>query len=416
MEPEFWYSRKQALLFIASLFILARIVGSLTPPFQSLDEFDHIKHVYLLSHGVVAIDSRTSHTGAAIDEGLLGYMDCFERFPYDYGAKVNRSIIRACGEIHYTGKRKFSELGDSARYFPLVYVPQAVALFLGERFNLSVSNSYDLARLFSLCATLALLLWALLIYPMPPAALALFLMPVCLFQLGSASLDAMMFSTTTLTASLFLRGCRREAPFGATLHIVLTVCLMLLATSQVLYLALTPLLLVLYRVRKSPAYVISFAVVLVLSVAWIPFALMGNGRGLIAQEVSFFSDALTVRGHWHMFIGVLGWLDTPMTPLAYLVLTIELLAILAISNFGVHFRSLNVGHLVLMCTAGVMLLVRLIGTVQTRDIYPIVPLVLFGCWTGYRSGREMSLSYAILTLTSVSSVQFVVPGLLARYY
>ena len=416
MESEFWYSGKQALLFIVSLFILARIVGSLTPPFQSLDEFNHIKLAYLLSHGVVTIGSRAGHTGAEIDEGLLGYMDCFEQLPYDYAAKVDRPIVRACAEIHNTGTRKFNELSDTAMYFPVFYAPQAVALFLGERLNLSVSNSYDLARLFSLCATLTLLLWALMIYPMPPAALALFLMPMCLFQLSSASLDAMMLSTTALVASLFLRGCRREALFSATLHVVLATCLILLATSQILYLALTPLLLVLYGVRKSPAYVISFVVVLSLSVAWILFALTVHGRDPSTQEVRFFSDAPTARGYWQMFIGVLGWLDTPMSTLAYFVLTIELLAILVVSNYGVHFRSLNAGRLALVCTAGAVLLARLIGSIQTRDFYPIMLLVLFGCWTGYRARRQMALSYAILILMAVSSVQFSIPRLLARYF
>lgn len=416
MEPEFWYSGKQALLLIVCLFILARIVGSLTPPFQSLDEFNHIKRAYLLAHGVVAVTSRAGRTGAEIDEGLLGYMDCFEQFPYDYAAKVNRSIIRACAEIHYTGTRKFSELADTALYFPVFYAPQTVALFFGERLNLSVSNSYDLARLFSLCATLTLLLWALMIYPMPPAALALCLMPMCLFQLSSASLDAMMLSTTALVASLFLRGCRGEVPFSATLHVVLTACLILLATSQIPYLALTPLLLVLHRVRKSPAYLISFVVVLGLSAAWILFALTIHGGDPITQEVRFFSDALTARGYWQMFIGVLGWLDTPLSTLAYFVLTIELLAILVVSNSGVHFRPLNAGRLALVCAAGAVLLARLIGAIQTRDFYPIMLLVLFGCWTGYRSRREMALSYAILILTAVSSVEFSIPRLLARYY
>lgn len=416
MEREFWYSRKQALLFIASLFILAQIVGSLTPPFQSLDEFNHIKRAYLLSQGVVAVDSHAGRTGADIDEGLLGYMDCFEQFPYDYGAKVNRSIIRECGDIHYTGTRKYSELADTVRYFPVLYAPQASALFLGQRLNLSVGDSYNLARLFSLCTTLTLLLWALMIYPMSPAALALFLLPVCLFQLGSASLDAMLLSTTALAASLFLRGYRREAPFGATLQMALAASLIVLVTSQVLYLALTPLLLVLQNVRRSAAYGISFAVVLGLSVAWLLFALKGHGQGPIAQEVSFFSDALTVRGHWQMFIGVLGWLDTPLTPLAYLALTIELVAILALSTSGVHLRSLSSGHFSLAFTAGAVPLASLIWTIQIRDILPIIFLVLFGCWTGYRSRRDLLLSYAMLILTAASSVRFAVPVLLARYY
>ena len=66
----FWYSRKQALLLVAGLFLLVRLFGILTPPFQSPDEFNHLKRAYLLSKAMFVIDSRGTHTGGEIDEGL----------------------------------------------------------------------------------------------------------------------------------------------------------------------------------------------------------------------------------------------------------------------------------------------------------------------------------------------------------
>ena len=452
IRAEFWYSRKQAMLLIAGLFILTRIFGSLTPPFQSPDEFNHIKRAYLLSKGVLALGSREGHTGAGIDEGLLAYMDCFQQIPFDYGAKVDSSTVSTCEEIHYTDKRRFSDLSNTAMYFPLLYAPQAVALFFGERAGLTVSNSYYLARLFSSCATLALLMWALIICPVPPAALAIFLMPMCLFQLSSASLDAMTFGTTALAASLFLTGSRREISFNATLHAVLAMCLFLLATSRIIYVAVIPLLLVLYRIRRSPVYVISFAAVLGLSLAWIMFVLTTvHGQGAITQATSsseiikyyvthphaYFgavfrtlTDPSTVRGYWQMFVGVLGWLDTPIGFFAYLAFAIELLAILMVSNSAVSFRSLTYAHLALVCAAAAALLLlflvglsawtpfpaTLIEGIQGRYFYPVALLFLFACSTGHRSGMWITLSFALLALTAASSLELAVPRLLARYY
>ena len=454
IRAEFWYSRKQAMLLVAGLFILTRIFGSLTPPFQSPDEYNHIARAYLLSKGVLAVGSREGRTGAGIDEGLLAYMDCFRQFTFDYGVKVDSLTVRVCEEIHFTGRRRFSDLllWNTAMYFPLPYAPQAVALLFGEKVGLTVSNSYYLARLFSSCATLALLMLALTIYPVPPAALAIFLMPMCLFQLSSASLDAMTFGITALAASLFLRGCRREGSFNATLHSVLAVCLFLLATSRIVYVALTPLLLVLYGVRRSPIYVISFVAILALSLAWIIFALTTvPGQGAIAPAISpseiiryyvthplaYFAvvfrtltDASTIRSYWQMFVGILGQFDTPIGFFAYVAFAIELLAILIVSNSVASFRSLNYGHLALACSAAATLVLLLLAAlaamtphpatliqgIQGRYFYPIALLFLFTCSTGHRSGRWITLSFALLALTAASSVELAVPRLLARYY
>jgi hypothetical protein len=332
----FWYSTNQAVLLLAGLFLLARLFGGLTPPFQSPDEFNHLGRAYLLTKGVIAVGSRGTRTGGGIDQGLLAYMECFEQVPLNYGAKFDNAMARTCDKIHYTGTERFTDLSNTAMYFPVLYTPQAIALLVGEKANLSVGESYYLARLFSCCAALALLMWALMTYPVPPAALALLMMPMCLFQLSSASLDAMSFATTILAASLFLRAYHRDLSFSPRLHAVLAICLFLLATSRIIYITLIPLLLFLYRVRRSLAYAISFVAVLSLSLGWIIFALTTvHGQGAITQDISSseiiryyefhpvtfldvvfrtLTDAATLQGYWLMFVGVLGWMDTPLGP------------------------------------------------------------------------------------------------------
>src|SRR6185295_8305915 len=60
---QFWYSKEQAMALLAGLFLIVRLFGELTPPFQSPDEFNHIKRAYLLSKGVIAVGSRGTQTG-----------------------------------------------------------------------------------------------------------------------------------------------------------------------------------------------------------------------------------------------------------------------------------------------------------------------------------------------------------------
>jgi uncharacterized membrane protein len=448
----FWYSRKQALLLVAGLFLLVRLFGSLTPPFQSPDEFNHVKRAYLLSRAVLVVGNRGAQTGGEIDDGLLDYMDCFQEIPFNYGAKIERSTTRACDEIHYAGRRSFSDLSNTAMYFPFLYAPQALALFIGERSGLSVGKSYYLARLFSSCAVLALLMWALIVYPVPPAVLALFLLPMCLFQLSSASLDAITFAATVLAASLFLRGYHRGSPFSSCLHGALAACLFLLGTSRIIYIVLSPLLLVLYRVRKSRAYFVSFLAVLGLSLMWIGIAMTTvRGKGAIIQEMSSadivkyylthpgafsgvvlrtLTDGDILNGYWRMFVGILGWLDTPIGSVAYVVFAIELVAIVVASSSVTSLQSLNSGHLALACAASaamaLLLLVALsawtihpatvIRGIQGRYFYPIAVLFLFSGWASLRSRTGVVLSWGILVIMALSSVELAAPRLVGRYY
>lgn len=450
--PAFWYSRNQALLLMAGLFLLTRVFGGVTAPFQSPDEFNHLKRAYLLSTAVLITDNRGPLSGGLVDKGLLQYMDCFTEIPNNYSAKVSRSEIRSCNEIHFADKRIFSDLDNTAMYFPFLYTPQAVALLIGEKFRLTVANSYYLARLFSSCAALALLLAALMIYPAPPSVLALFTLPMCVFQLSSASLDGMTFATTVLAASIFLRGCDKRLEFNSRLHFVLAACVFSLSTARDIYIVLTPLLALLYKARRSPSYIISFLTVLCLSLVWIIFALKAvHGQGAIVQQTSTpdilryygmhpgtflavvvrtLTEDGVIRSYWRMFVGSLGSLDTPVASAAYIVFAFELLAIALVSTSAASLRSLNTANLVLACAAVastlLLFLVALsawtahpatfIERMSGRYFYPGAFLFLFASTPPALSRTGVALSYALLILMGISSVEFAVPALVDRYY
>src|SRR5688500_16538896 len=88
--------------FLLLLLIVVLILSRLVPPFQSPDEFNHLKRAYLLSRGQVFLETTEGQSGGAIDGGLLDYMNMFGRMPFSYEAKVTQKLLRDSKSIAWT--------------------------------------------------------------------------------------------------------------------------------------------------------------------------------------------------------------------------------------------------------------------------------------------------------------------------
>jgi uncharacterized membrane protein len=450
----FWYSRRAAVFFLAFLFVIVVLFSSLIPPFQSPDEFNHIKRAYLLSKGEVFVrSSRNGVTGADIDTGLLNYMQYFEPMPFYYATKMTSAAVASSEAITYSGAREFSELPNTAGYFPLLYLPQALALLAGERFKLTVAESYRLARLCSLMVTLGLLWYSMRLYPVPIMVLALFLTPMSLFQLGSASLDALTFSTSVLIGALFMRGADRTYSFSGYMHAALAFCLLALATSRVYLIALTLLPSVLFRVRRARSYLASTVMILVLSISWIVYVLktvkdggLIHGVGTLALDIAsyyfehagalvkvFFATLSNVdilATHWRMFVGVLGWIDTPLASGVYIAFAVLATGLIVISCPRNTNQLLRGGSLPLTCCAVLSLILlhlialamwtphpaTVISGVQGRYFYPIFILLGFSMLGRPLENTERNLALCVSLILVGLAVASAAPRLLSRYW
>jgi uncharacterized membrane protein len=451
-KGSFWYSRRTALFFLSFLFVIVVLFSTLVPPFQSPDEFNHIKRAYLLSQGELFVgSSRDDITGGAIDTGLLTYMQYFEPMGLNYAAKMTSNTAVSSERIKYSGAREFSELPNTAQYFPLVYLPQALALFAGERFKLTIAESYRLARLLSLVVTLGLLWYAMLLYPVPIIVLALFLTPMSLFQLGSASLDALTFSTSVLVGALFMRGADREYSFSGYMHATLAICLLALSTSRVYLITLSLLPLVLFRVRRARSYIASTAMVLVLSISWIVYVLTAVKGVLPDSEITplevasyyfvhvgalvkvFFvtlSNGDILATYYRSFVGVLGWFDTPLASgvyIAFAALMAGLVIIVCPRDRGQFLRG---GSLSLMCSGALSLILlhlialamwtphpaTVIHGVLGRYFYPVFILFGFSMLGRPLGDKERSLALCVALVMVALTVASAGPRLLYRYW
>ena len=439
-----------ALLMILALFLFVQIFTFLIPPLQSLDEERHLDRAYLLSKGKIFLGSQNSISGGDIDTGLSSYMRPFSDLSDDYDHKLGRAAIRHSMGIAWSGNAQFKELINTAAYFPLPYAPQALAISFGEHVGLTVDTTYHLARLFSLLATLGLLAAALLVYPTPLIVVALFLTPMSLFQLSSASLDAVTFGTCAVVGSLFLRGCDRRLSFDSWMHLALAVFAFSLASSRFNLIALTLLPAFLAGIRRSRSYWISSGIILCMTLGWIIFvavtnkgmptlqmSMMGiahyyltNPDSLVRVFLSTFGDTRVLRSYWENFIGILGGMDVPLDPYVYVLFGI-LLPLVAVISMGRKVGGVsNVATLALLCVALTsvvsLYLIELVTWtpfpgamiygVQGRYYTPTLIFLGFALFSGRQSALRAKVGISILFVEATVSVVSMVPKLIGRYW
>ena len=446
----FWYSRQSLLMSIACLFLLVQTISWIIPPFQSPDEDAHIERAYLLSKGKVFLVVHDGVTGGAIDTGLSAYIDPFEDVRFHYERKVTSADIRLSRRITWAGKFQYDWLPNTAAYFPLPYLPQAVALAAGEHLGLTVGDSYYLARFASLLTTLILLLTAMLLYPTPPAVIVILVTPMALFQMGSASLDAITFGMTALAAALCMRASDLRFDFDSRMHLGLVICVVSLATSRISLIGLTLMPAAVYGVRRERSYLLSSALCVCLAFAWIAFAL-ATVKGMSTHQASTMNvaeyyllhpgslfrafsntlgNAAILRSYWEMFVGVLGWLDTPLDAEVYFLFAVLILASAIVQVAHGTASSVNLGHLLLSCSAVlafvatfvIELLVwapypaRVITGIQGRYFTPI--LILLAYSLPYRQISPLTLKWGILgtLLVLAISIGDMATKLLHRYW
>lgn len=442
-------------LWILLLILTGTFLSSLIPPFQSPDEFDHIKRAYLLSKGVIVLESSGGNaSGGMIDSGLSAYMHVYSILPFKPERKLSRDEIEAAKRITWTKVKEYSPAPGTGYYFPVIYAPQAIGLALGEKLGLTIDASYQLARMTALLASAILLLAAFNLYPASPLVIALLIIPMSLFQFSSASLDGVSTALAVYVIAAFLRIAAEKAKTSSWLFYTFTLSSVLLATSRVHLLPLLLLVLVAsFYAGKRKYYFYIFVAALLSTLAWLAVAIRTtvDTRVVVGSPVSsvawfyiknplaFFEVlAATLFGggfikfYRNSFFGILGWLDTPFHVRAYSFL---LTCTVLIGLLSISFRNLKNEWLprvaLLLCAIVSVLLVffalliswnphpaKLIQGVQGR--YFLIPSIMMAyavsgeqrTYEGFR--RKVAL--ALVILLAAFSIYGMPRLLIQRYY
>ena len=370
----------------ASLWMLALIVLSslllsvLVPPLQSPDEPDHLKRAYVLSRGHLLLQAPPGNaSGGAVDTGLQAYLDAFWVLPFKPEQKVTGALLERARSLRWSGEESFSPAPGTGYYLPLGYLPQAVALAVGRHAGLSIDASYRAARLLSLATVLALAGLAMRLFPMPPVAIGLLALPMTLFQLSSATLDAVSYALTLLALACFLHASRARVATRPGVPIAFSVAVFIVITCRVHLFPLVLLFVPLWRMTGRRAVAWAGLAVCALGLAWTAWAM----HATVDTRVTVGAPPDTILLHYlanpgalpavladtlakyrgiyvDTFLGRLGWLDAGFSARQYTWLGwgLVLLAAGSIGPFW-RWRGSEIGWrlLLLACSAASALLV-----------------------------------------------------------
>jgi len=441
-------------IFILFLFATSAWLSTITPPFQSPDEFEHITRAYLLGRGEFVLDAPSGQSsGGEIDRGLNEYMNRFSSLPFNPERKLNQAEIYSAKQISWTNTSEFRSAAGSAYYFPAIYAVHTVGLFIGKNLDLTIDASYRLTRIILLLSICTILYFSFLLYRPPIFTLGLLVLPMSLFQFSSASLDGIATALSIFVISVFMRikaDREKSNPYLFPLMLLAWVVLVssrlqlfpmiLLVTIAILYLRKT---IYMIFVMLSAILVIGWQIVIMKSIVDGRVKLGASSGEIISyylyhplKLVNVFFATLTdtdhLRGYFSSFFGLLGWLDTPFPgrEYVYLLILISLIFIISLKfpfksderQTAIVFFSISFGVIAIVFFAMLVTWTphpaNFIEGVQGR--YFLIPAILVAY--AINSNFEISDFYRVivsLTLLLVLGIySFVITDLLllSRYY
>jgi uncharacterized membrane protein len=445
-------------VFIVVLLLSAVFTTAIIPPFQSPDEFDHIKRAYLLSKAKVILDAPDDGgwSGGMIDTGLHSYMEIFFEYPFKPDKKMSPEKITLANKITWSGKKQFSPAPGTGYYFPVIYAPQAFGLAIGEALSLSIDASYRLARLSTIFTSILLLFIAFRLFNPPAIVMGLLIIPMSLFQISSAGLDGISNATAILGISAFARAVLEKSDAKGWLLWVLSAAVFIVASSRVHLVAMLLLVFGTFfytKDRKSifAGLFLTFAIAIWILVAMkttvdtrvstagqSPTVVLRfyatNLDSLIGALWNTWSNFDLLKFYSESFIGILGWLDTPFQAGNYYVFyTLIIFALIASARLPGSVSIWGARLLLLASAIGSILIVFLalliawtphpasvIQGVQGRYFFiPIVMLAYSLCLAdnnsakiSYNSSFGIIILVAIILYSAFSTTQL----LLKRYY
>lgn len=319
-------------LFLVTPILLA--LNLVFPAFHGGDDYDHFKRAYTLAHGAFwpeTVPGRSS--GGMVDVALAALVEAQRPTIFEWPRNGPRlppaePAPSGQGEARWSGEQIYSEFPGAISYLPLVYVPQAAAIWVGERTGLTVVQTVLLARLLNGFTAVAVITAALAGLPAGTASvLLLLLLPKSLQQFASNSHVPLLHAVTISVLAFCLRSV---APGGAprTRHFVLVAVGLLAAASArppLAAMALVPLWVAWRSRNKVGAAAIALGVAM--AVAWFAEVIpqvtdlrcgpVGDmpGKLLLFAEQGPLLIARSVwwRGayYYQTFVGELGWGNGP---------------------------------------------------------------------------------------------------------
>ncbi len=450
----------QRWVVLAALLLGCIVVTAIVPPTQAPDERPHLMRAYMVAHGQLTLQRAPDGTrGGEVDTGLEEFCSAWGSMRRAPSVRVSDEMVLAASAARWTGERMFFKIKSAlAAYSPMVYVPLAAGIGLGELAGLSVWHSYLLARGLMIAVTFATLGVAFAIVRPTPLVIASIAIPMSIFQLASPVVDGFCMALCAVVASVYLRVMAdgKRAPGWAVL--VMAVASVVAVTARFYMLPLIGLVALGSACTRRRGDIVWAALAAGAVVGWAAYVVSTRpsrsaaaaAAGATVPLEAYVPSLAAVWGKllqtlgspdWllaqhRMYIGNLGSLDTPLAPSAYPVIgALLVLAALVSMRWGV-IRAQRLASIALFAcgvlSAGLILLVLAIYFTQRDAENPIrgvqgryflipVMMVAYATATARASVEPESrvrwwAGSAVSWVTIVVSLAYAVSALADRYH
>jgi uncharacterized membrane protein len=473
--------------FVAIAAITCLVIASITPPFQAADEYLHFYRAYQISTGQLIPDRQTGSCsgysydftnelclGGALPRSLLLTVRQASATDLRFDATRKQDLAswrRLWSFPLNPDDRHFLKFNTTGLHAPIAYVPQAIGIALGRSIVQLPGFPPPPPIALMYCGRLANgLIWIAFVYFAMQLApeftlgwLAIGLLPMALFQASSLSADVLTNGLACLLVALVVR--YRSRPWESSITPwLLSLLTTLLAVSKLAYAPMALLLLLIparsfFPVCTRPhcpscrwLWLSASGFLAIASVfAWsqvvdqIYVSLHPNLdptaqiAGILADPLGFIAIAIvtltTNAGHYlQQFIGVFGWLDTPLPTPHIIGYTIALTLAVLCGQTGVNLsnryirpwrkRDRLIAALALGGSIGVLCVlaylwnivgVDRIGGLQGRYFIPLAPLLLVIFCPSRSIVKLRSLTTGAIGLALISGIS-TITTLVQRYY
>jgi uncharacterized membrane protein len=350
-------ARRIAVAFTLYGLVATILLAINMPPFQNPDEPAQLLRAAQLADGSLVgtrmpVTDQEGHQffqgGGLSDPAVRQALLPFDPLVGHPDQKAQRE--RYTPQVRWSDSRTMTTFPNTAMYPPFFYIPSALGVLLGRMAGATIVQSLVLSRLLTGVATVAVA--AVAITSSGAAAIwifAIMTLPMSLALIASPAPDALILGFSALAVALMLRWQLQPAgPNPGTLA-WLTVSLCLVAMARPPYASLMLPLLALPRITWGRRILASAAVIVCVGL-WVAITAattMSNVGAVVHADAArqltlLVADPFrilplavsTLRHYWRgyvaSFIGILGWLDTELSP-GYRIAAMAMLATAAVA-------------------------------------------------------------------------------------
>lgn len=326
-------------IFVIFALFFGILYAVITPPFQSVDEANHFLRSYAVTQGQIISTKKGDAVGSVLPESLLELVQKFKYLEKDISKQTSFNEIKNSFSI----KNKteiFTTYPNTALYSPIAYTAQSIGIICGKLLHASPMLMFYLARLFNLILYCILGYYAIKSTPFLKLAVFLILLSPMNISLGaSCSTDVTLIGVSLLLFAKILKYTFKDKSLSIKNYILLSILLFILAMTKHNFYFI-PLLFLIPKEKFGTKYLLKIsAIILPAIVGCIVWSRLISGLYVplnsdadMYKQVDFIIHnplkyiwiliSSTFVKAFRLFItsiGVLGWQDTKLDNLTYMI-------------------------------------------------------------------------------------------------